>query len=78
MRVKVTKYKNGNGVIRWQISTSVNICVTYQSVPYIAHVDTRLLCDEVGYLTPFFTTNKSNKVEGNLTNFKKPVFRKID
>ena len=64
----------------WRILTQVikREFVTSQSVPYIAHVDTGVLCDEVGHLTPFFTTNKSNKVDGTVTNLKKPVFRKID
>ena len=34
------------------------------------HVDTGVLCDEVGHLTPFFSTNKSNKVEGTVTKLR--------
>ena len=30
-----------------------------------------MLCDEIGHLKPFCTTNKSNKVEGTVTNLKK-------
>ena len=30
-----------------------------------------MLCDEAGYLTQFFPTNKSNKVEGTVTKLRK-------
>ena len=32
-------------------------CVTFQSVQYIAHVETEVLNDEIGHLAPYFTTN---------------------
>ena len=31
--------------------------VTFQSVAYIAHVETEVLYDEIGHLVPYFTTN---------------------
>ena len=31
--------------------------VTFQSVAYIAHVETKVLYDEIGHLAPYFTTN---------------------
>ena len=34
---------------------------TFQSVPYLAHVETEVVYDEIGHLAPYFTTNKSNK-----------------
>ena len=43
---------------------------TFQSVPYIAHVETEVLYDEVGHLAPYFTTKKSNKVKGTVTNYE--------
>ena len=33
------------------------IFVTFQSFAYIAHVETEVLYDEIGHLTPYFTTN---------------------
>ena len=42
--------------------------VTFQSVPYIAHVETEVLYNEIGNLASYFTTNKSNKVKGTVTN----------
>ena len=42
--------------------------VTFLSVPYIAHVETEVLYDEIGHIAPYFTTNKSNKVKGTVTN----------
>ena len=51
--------------------------VTSQSVRYIASRDTGVLCDEVGHLTPFFSTNKSNKVEGTVTNVKSRYFERL-
>ena len=42
--------------------------VTFQSVPYIARVETEVLYDEIGHLAPYFITNKSNKVKGTVTN----------
>ena len=72
-------YSTSRKVRTWRIITQAikREFVTYQSVPYIAHVDTGVLCDDVGHLTQFVTTNKSNKVEGTVTNLKKPVFQNI-
>ena len=38
---------------------------------HCVHVDTRMFCDEVGHLTPFCITNKSNKVEGTVTKLRR-------
>ena len=37
-------------------------------MPYIAHVEKEVLYDVIGHLAPYFTTNKSNKVKGTVTN----------
>ena len=42
--------------------------LTFQSVPHIAHVETEVFYDEIGHLAPYFTTKKSNKVKGTVTN----------
>ena len=34
----------------------------------MAHVETEVLYDEIGQLASYFTTNKSNKVKGTVTN----------
>ena len=31
--------------------------VTFQSVAYLAHVETKVSYDEIGHLVPYFTTN---------------------
>ena len=58
----------------WRILTEVikrEYCYFPQRSIHCVHVDTGVLCDEVGHWTPFFTTNKSNKVEGTVTNLRK-------
>ena len=35
--------------------------VTFQSVAYIAHVETEVLYDEIGHLASYFTTNNQTR-----------------
>ena len=63
-------YSTSRKVRTWRILLQVikHEFVTFQSVAYITHVETEVLYDEIGHLAPYFTTNKSNKVKGTVTN----------
>ena len=64
----------------WRIITQVikHELSTSQSVPYIAHVDTGVLCDEVGHLESFFLL-QINQIKSRtlLQIFKKPFFERL-
>ena len=49
--------------------------VTFQSVPYIAHVDGGVLCDDVRNFLQQINQIKSEG--GTVTNFKKPAFERL-
>ena len=67
-------YSTSCKVRNWRILTQVitrEFCYFSQHSIHCVHIDTGVLCDEVGHLTPFFTTNKSNQVEGTVTKLRK-------
>ena len=61
----------------WRILTKVikREFLTFQNLPYIAHVDTGVLCDQFRF---FLLQINQNKVKGTVTKLiKKTVFRSM-